>query len=694
MLPICERLVEVGQLGGARSASRWLYSQPRVVKKLQSYPCVCYEAVVSRSLSPPHSGVQSSSSPLLLDRLGVARLGQPPTFSGQSVDEGFQQVDITIQLFDLTQPSTASASENIVDTRRVIAQNSNMVIKGQPLNMKQQIYCGGSLLDAVQKARIFQDCKHFVDMPLKADAESTLSAWQALVSRGHLDEASLRQFVTNYFDEPGGELDDFRPMDFDPEYKKFDAISCPSYRQWAKELHRKWPTLCRKVSDRVLADPNRYSLIALPKPFVIPGGRFREMYYWDSFFTIKGLLASGMHETVRGMIENMGHLIDEFGYVPNGNRVYYLNRSQPPLLTWCLAAYYEATGDKEFLLTGARWFERELEFFQNRRSIQLEGVASPLYRYCVVVDGPRPESYREDMESAEHIQDPFEKQRLWGDIAAAAESGRDFSSRWFSRDGPAAGKMGSTRTSSILPVDLNAIICGNWRLMADMYDAMDDHSSAENCRRNFDAMRHAIHQVFWNEECGCWFDFDIVSGRHVADYMDTNFFPLFTGCTHDGFDPTKVVSYLCNTGVLSYPGGLPSSLTASGQQWDFPNAWAPTTWVIIQGLRASGQQALARQIAQKWIRKNYNTWISSGGRMFEKYNVASTCVNAAGGGGEYEVQEGFGWTNGVILDLLLTYGPDLSFSVEDSTDPEYESETESESERSSTPTPEAEACRM
>lgn len=170
MLPICERLVEVGQLGGARSASRWLYSQPRVVKKLQSYPYVCCEAVVSRSLSPPHSGVPSSSSPLLLDRLGVARLGQPPTFSGQSVDEGFQQGDITIPLFDLTQQSTTTASENIVDTHRVISQNNNMVIKGQPLNMKQQIYCGGSLLDAVQKARIFQDCKHFVDMPLKADA--------------------------------------------------------------------------------------------------------------------------------------------------------------------------------------------------------------------------------------------------------------------------------------------------------------------------------------------------------------------------------------------------------------------------------------------------------------------------------------------------------------------------------------------
>uniref|UniRef100_A0A183VGB4 Trehalase n=1 Tax=Toxocara canis TaxID=6265 RepID=A0A183VGB4_TOXCA len=153
-----------------------------------------------------------------------------------------------------------------------------------------------------------------------------------------------------------------------------------------------------------------------------------------------------------------------------------------------------------------------------------------------------------------------------------------------------------------------------------------------------------------------------------------------------GFDPSKVVSYLCSTGVLSYPGGLPSSLIASGQQWDFPNAWAPTTWVVIQGLRATGQQELAKRIAGKWVRKNYDMWISSGGRMFEKYNVASKCVNGVAGGGEYEVQEGFGWTNGVILDLLLTYGADLSFSPEEVVDSAYESETDSESGRSSSPT--------
>ncbi|EJD73652.1 trehalase, variant [Loa loa] len=421
------------------------------------------------------------------------------------------------------------------------------------------------------------------------------------------------------------------------------------------------------VSDRVIAYPEKSSLIPIPKPFVVPGGRFREMYYWDSFFTIKGLLASGMHNTVRGMIENMGSLIERFGYVPNGNRVYYLNRSQPPLLTWCLSAYYEATDDKEFVFTGARWFEREFEFFKRHKSIQLPGVTSLLYRYHVVAVGPRPESYREDVESAHHIEDVLEKQRLWGDIAAAAESGRDFSSRWFSQDGPVAGKMGSTRTSSILPIDLNAIICGNLRLMANLYEVINDMSSAEHCRQQFRSMKQAIHQVFWNEECGCWFDYDIINGCHVNLYMDTNFFPLFSGCMHDDFDPQKIVSYMTNMGVLAFPGGLPSSLIPSGQQWDFPNAWAPTTWVIIQGLRSTGQHELARQIAEKWIKRNYSMWLISGGRMFEKYNVASQNYNTAGSGGEYEVQEGFGWTNGVVLDLLLTYGPDLTFKSDEET---------------------------
>jgi len=536
-------------------------------------------------------------------------------------------------------------------------------------DMRDQIYCTGSLLAAVQQGKIFGDCKHFVDMPLKTNAETTLAAWnllQSSVENAQIDASALSRFVQEHFEQPGGELEDHEPSDFNAE-EQFPDIIDPNFRSWAQELHRKWPTLCRRVSEKVLSDPSRYSLIPLPKPFVVPGGRFREMYYWDSFFTIKGLLASGMFATVRGMIENMGHLIDVYGFVPNGNRVYYLNRSQPPLLTWCVHAYYLATQDVEFVRSAMSWLEKEMKFFTTNKKFSRPDWKSYLFRYHVVAQGPRPESYREDVESAEHIQDLLEKCRLWGDIAAAAESGRDFSARWFENnpESPMAGKMGSTRTSSILPVDLNSIICGNLKIFAEFYSLLGNQEASAHSLEQYELMRETIHKVFWNEEHGCWFDFDIITQKHIDIYYDTNFFPLFTGCTHDGFDGKSVVDYLAKAGVLAFPGGVPSSLITSGQQWDFPNAWAPTTWVIINGLRAAGQTELARTIAEKWIKKNYVMWKNNGGRMYEKYNVASGCFKNAGGGGEYEVQEGFGWTNGVILDLLKTYHSEINWDIND-----------------------------
>ncbi|KAE9553179.1 hypothetical protein FO519_003618 [Halicephalobus sp. NKZ332] len=530
--------------------------------------------------------------------------------------------------------------------------------------MLQNIYCKGTLLAAVQTARLFVDCKHFVDMPLKSDAESTLESWNELINKaenGQIDPSALAVFVQDHFEQPGGELEDHEPVDFINEISSFSKITDPDYRAWAQDLHRKWPSLCRKVSQKVMQDPQKYSLIPVPNPFVVPGGRFREMYYWDSFFTIKGLLASEMFSTVRQMIENMGWLVDTFGYIPNGNRIYYLNRSQPPLLTWCLEAYYKSTGDLVFLRQAMPWLEKEMDFFTNNRKIHKFDWKTHLYRYHVVANGPRPESYREDVECAEHILEAPEKLRLWGDIMAAAESGRDFSSRWFHNDGPMAGKMGSTRTSSILPVDLNSIICGNLRIFSYFYSILGMTEKANEAFLKYNAMREAIHQIFWNEELGCWFDFDLDSNAHIATYFDTNFFPLAAGCVHEGFNPEKIKNYLKNAGVLEFPGGLPTSLIASGQQWDFPNSWAPTTWIIIDGLKKYGMPELAKAIAEKWVRKNYVMWINTGGRMFEKYNVATQCYKASGGGGEYEIQEGFGWTNGVILDLLLNYSQDLSW---------------------------------
>lgn len=127
--------------------------------------------------------------------------------------------------------------------------------------------------------------------------------------------------------------------------------------------------------------------------------------------------------------------------------------------------------------------------------------------------------------------------------------------------------------------------------------------------------------MFWNEEHGCWFDYDLATDQQIIQYFDTNFFPLFTGSVHDEFNPHSIVEYLNRAGALGYPGGLPTSMITSGQQWDFPNAWAPTTWILIEGLRMNGEPELARQIAEKWIRRNYGMWLNSGGRMYEKVCV-------------------------------------------------------------------------
>uniref|UniRef100_A0A914DHT7 Trehalase n=1 Tax=Acrobeloides nanus TaxID=290746 RepID=A0A914DHT7_9BILA len=598
----------------------------------------------------------------------ILALGGSDSSSGISTQATSRQLPLLRTLFETKKRLTDCLAVRQFHNLALGQHIKTAPITQLPREMRTEIYCTGTLLAAVQNSHLFNDCKHFVDMALKHDPETVLKNWESLVTstNGEFTTEILANFVDENFDEPGCELEECQPDDFNEEIDNFTSITDPNYRKWAHDLHKKWPTLCRRVSQKVLSDPERFSLLAVPNPFVVPGGRFREIYYWDTFFIVKGLLASGMFSTARGMIENMGHLIMHYGFIPNGNRVYYLNRSQPPLLTWALHAYYQATNDLEFVKMALVWLEKEMAFFMANKTVQRPEWKYPLFRYHVIAAGPRPESYREDLESAEHVPDLLEKCRLWGDIAAAAESGRDFSTRWFGSDGPMAGQMGSTRTSQLLPVDLNAIICGNLRFFAELYDAVGENDAAARYREQFSAMRDTMHDVLWDEEAGCWFDYDLVHDCRINLYADTNFYPLYAGCTHDGFDAKRIAEYLAHVGVMEFPGGIPSSLVTSGQQWDFPNGWAPNTWVLINGLRAYGQEELAKTIADKWVRKNYFMWLNSG-KMFEKYNVATKCCKVDAGGGEYELQEGFGWTNGVILDLLMIYKDELAWTANDPT---------------------------
>jgi len=421
------------------------------------------------------------------------------------------------------------------------------------------------------------------------------------------------------------------------------------------------------MKDDVRKHPDRYSLIHSAHPFVAPGGRFREFYYWDTYWIIKGLLASEMYNSTKSIILNLADMIKRFGFVPNGGRVYYLHRTQPPLFAGCVYEYFKATNDLEFVKSMLPLMEKERAFWQRERQVDLQtenGDTMHVYQYRVDAQGPRPESYKEDVETAAHVNSESEKKAVWSDIASAAESGWDFSSRWFAYDesNPVANTIRGIRTTKMVPVDLNAFVCWNERIMADLYAAVGNASQAESHRADFESMKYNMKRLFWNSERGTWLDYDLESGAQRDSYYVSNPTPLFTGCAHDSKDVyLQTLRYLKDSGAGAFAGGLPTSFVHSGEQWDSPNGWAPTNHIVIEALRSSNDlrvQEAAFQLADKWIKTNYFVFVESGGKMFEKYNVEKF-LGQAGEGGEYEVQEGFGWSNGVMLDLLLRYGDRL-----------------------------------
>uniref|UniRef100_A0A5S6QXN0 Trehalase n=1 Tax=Trichuris muris TaxID=70415 RepID=A0A5S6QXN0_TRIMR len=538
---------------------------------------------------------------------------------------------------------------------------------GAPIVDTCDIFCHGPLLDAVQRARLFKDSKYFVDMSLRHDPLVILESFIAV--RNKSDPEELRRFVDANFDRPGSELEPCTPTDWTPVPKSFDVIKDPHYRFWAHTINQKWLVLCRMVKKEVHKNPDHYSLIAVKRPFIVPGGRFLEYYYWDTYWILKGLLASGMYTTAKDMILNLASMVERFGFVPNGGRIYYLNRSQPPFLTACVYDYYNATKDLGLVQFALPLLEKEYQFWVRERTVPFKnGDDEPirLYQYKAKADRPRSESYREDMEITENLPDQKARQQLWDDITSACESGWDFTSRWFGSSGPYRNTLRSIRTTRVVPVDLNAFMCANDHMLSKMYEAVGDAEMADEHRRNYETSKQVMKKIFWDPDDNIWYDVDLETGKRAPTYYPSNAVPLYSQCFNDSEDELgeMVSKYLEKTGVLNVPYGLPSSLLWTDEQWDRPNGWAPIQHMIIEGLRRSTNadvQETAFQIAKKWLELNYRVFLRTGGKMFEKYNVENGY--SPGGGGEYDVQEGFGWTNGVVLDLLITYGDRLSVPV-------------------------------
>ncbi|MCA8902558.1 MAG: alpha,alpha-trehalase TreF [Hyphomonas sp.] len=464
------------------------------------------------------------------------------------------------------------------------------------------------------------DPKDWVDAdPLAADAE-ILAAYAA---GNPQTKDELDAFVRRWFRMPGAA----------------GAVDLPAGLTLSEHIEALWPHLTRSAD----LGTAQGSLLPLPHDYLVPGGRFREVYYWDSYFTLLGL-GPEHAELKRNIIDNFAALISDTGHIPNANRTYYLSRSQPPFFFLMVsllspddppAAWAEYL--PELIAEHAYWTTGE-------HAVDLPG-GHRLSRYWDARTVPRDESYVQDHATASDSTRPDED--LYRDLRAGAESGWDFSSRWLTDP----DDLSTIRTTRIVPVDLNALLYGLERAIAEGCLRAGEAGCAMDYARLAGERRTAMYAVLQGHS-DLLMDYDLDTGETTGRVSAASLYPLFLGVATDA--QAFIAADMVDDELLA-PGGLLTTPLDTGQQWDAPNGWAPLHWIAVEGLRRYGEDGLAHEIARRWLATVARTYCETG-KLVEKYNVTTP---RPGGGGEYPTQDGFGWTNGVTAALLAEY-PDLS----------------------------------
>ncbi|KAI3642204.1 hypothetical protein MP228_011759 [Amoeboaphelidium protococcarum] len=686
---------------------------------------------------------------------------------------------------------------------------------------QHSIYTNQTILEIF--GGLFKDSKVFVDSCLVVEpAQFHAILLQEYYQRnGSSDDSNttLHELYNKYFKPPHESyaphalsIVDYGSQDEQSMVEPALPAASSPFHDWSKFLFKVYRLLLRHpklVSDgerRCITD----SLIKTEYPYVVPGGRFTEAYYWDTFWMLKGLVLphrAGLDQLLvgdqvrRGILLNMKQFVLQHGFVPNGNRIYYLNRSQPPLLTLMVVDEMKRLQFDQAIQLLREMIEaldKEYQWWMNYRSHNMSGTYDSdkvnVNVYNVSNYDPRPESYKEDLHLWKQINSTGirSSSSLYSSIASVAESGWDFSSRWFDSTmyDKLDIKLASSNPQSVVPIDLNSIMLANERFLARFHlllECFELQLPGEQCQKIYDqfivdnlhrgqALDSAVEQYqysnktgsqiqetdtsrkwnkfrsyysqqlrqrsryinenMFNSQTGEFFDLDLNTGSQkmspYSQYLSV-FYPLWLQ-VYNQSDTAQVD--LIEKSVeralqdyLKYPGGIPSSLVQSGEQWDLPNAWPPLVWILTEGLlnlppSSSASSVVSNNnnsttgranhlaqkyvplIVQQWINTTYCGWrlanprkhvpthdeyvqtlvkrdlgllsspssgqsqhsnISKGNSsnaqpsssyssmpgMYEKYDV--TRIGVPGIGGEYVVQDGFGWTNGVVLDYLRRF---------------------------------------
>jgi alpha,alpha-trehalase len=416
------------------------------------------------------------------------------------------------------------------------------------------------LFEAVQLGQIYPDGKTFPDLvPLKDPA---------LIRRAYAAEKNqpgfnLKSFTDRYFQLPGSQA------------RAYQSGANTSIRAHIDTL---WSVLYRRPE----VNAGQTSLLALPEPYVVPGGRFREVYYWDSYFTMLGLQESGHVALIHSMVDNFAYLIRQYGFIPNGNRSYYLTRSQPPFFSLMVQLLSEEEG--------------ELVYLNNLDVMKKE------YQF-------------------------------WMRGSEATKAGKAF----------------QHVTTDLAAVDLNALMYNLELSIAKGCELQGDTTQANVFKQKAASRKLAIRKYFWNAKQGWFVDYNWKKMQPASSMTLAGLYPLFFNLASP--EQAKSVAAVTERDFLK-ASGLVTTLSRTSQQWDAPNAWAPLQWIGIEGLRKYGFNKLSDTIGRRWVDLNLSVFKQTG-KLMEKYNVIDKDVKA--GGGEYPSQDGFGWTNGVLLKLLNRY---------------------------------------
>jgi alpha,alpha-trehalase len=485
---------------------------------------------------------------------------------------------------------------------------------------------------------------------------------------------AVRKYIKTSWTTLSRSIKDLPAAAHDPKLPRKPGEPWPVYLSPKEDRERVARELRGALSEKELAtielrtlpaDPmsvREHGLLYLPHSYVVPGGRFNEMYGWDSYFILVGLLRDGELRRAQDMVDNFIYEIDRYGMVLNANRTYFLTRSQPPFLTRMILGVFEGTKDRAWLESTVPSIERYYTFWTTApHAIPEIGLS----RYFDLGEGPAPEVVSDERDEAgrthyDRVREYYRTHEvtdydvsLYYDRAAdrltdlfykgdrsMRESGFDPSNRF----GPF-----SVDIIHYAPVCLNSLLYQMEADAAEISKVLGREADTARWQARARSRQETINKLLWDEDAGLYFDYNFRSRQRRQYEFATTFYPLWVGLA-TGEQAKRVRS---NLAKFEAPGGLLTSTQVTGSQWDAPFGWAPLQMIAVDGLRRYGYDEDAERVARTFL-SLVTKEFQEHGTIVEKYDVRrrESDVSAGIRFGYSSNQIGFGWTNGVFLDLL------------------------------------------